>query len=443
VGVKAGGASAVVPGSLVRPGDVGPVARRRWFLRFAAVSALGMVFRPADIVQARTRVKARVVVVGGGFGGSTCALHLRRLDPSIEVTLIDPDARYVTCPMSNSVLTGSRDLASITVSRRGLRQMGVNYVPDRVSEIDPQQRRVRLGGGRYLGYDRLVVAPGIRFLWGTPVGYDEVAARKMPHAWIAGIQTEVLGSQLRHMRDGGVVVISVPAGPMRCPPGPFERASLIAAYLKQHKPRSKVLIFDANNHFPRQDDFADAWQRLYPGMIQWIPVVEDGTVVRVDPAKMTVFTAQQAHVADVINIIPPQAPALIAQQAGLASGRGWCPVNPQTFESGLVADVHVIGDACIADPMPKSGSAANAQGRQCAISIVAALGGRDPPEAQLESVCYSLLGQEMGLSIHGHFRAAAAVIRQIPGPIDPSPPSAGEAKNAAMWYRNIVADSFG
>jgi sulfide dehydrogenase [flavocytochrome c] flavoprotein chain len=237
----------------------------------------------------------------------------------------------------------------------------------------------------------------------------------------------------------------VPTGPMRCPPGPFERASLIAAFLQRAKPRSKVLIFDSNNHFPRQDAFNDAWQSLYPGMIEWIPVVDGGAVVRVaTQSKKLLYTSQGAHPVDVANIIPPQAPGIAAVQAGLASDHGWCPINPQTFESLLVAGVHVIGDACIADPMPKAASAANSQARQCALAIAAALDGREPAAPLFESVCYSMLARRRALSIHGRFQLLDGVIRSVEGPEGPgSAGSEQEARNAEDWYRGLVADSFG
>jgi sulfide dehydrogenase [flavocytochrome c] flavoprotein subunit len=409
---------------------VGVIGRRQ-FMGVMTAGALGVT----------RHSRARVIVVGGGFAGSTCARYLRQGAPEIDVVLVDPDHHYVTCPMSNAVLTGLRSLKSITLNRDGL---GRSYLRERVTEVDASRRRVRLSGGKYLTYDRLVVAPGIRFLWGSPQGYDEAASKRMPHAWVAGAQTELLAAQLRNMRNGGVVAISVPAGPMRCPPGPFERASLIAAWLHQHKPRSKVLIFDANNHFPKQDVFADFWQRLYPGMVQWIPVVENGEVQRVDPTRMTLQTAGGEHTADVINIIPRQAPASIAAQAGLASARGWCPVNPQTFESTLVPGIHVIGDACIADPMPKAGSAAHAQGKACAQAVLEALAGRRAAETSFESVCYSLVSADEALSIHGSFRSGADGFQQLTPPGAINPPSATqEASNARAWYDGIIADAFG
>ena len=393
----------------------------------------------------RAQIKAKVVIVGGGFAGASCALFLRRLSPGIRITLIDPDDRYVTCPMSNSVLAGWRDIKSISVPRHGLERAGVNYVRGRITSIDTQLRRARLAGGGILAYDRLVLAPGIRFLWGKPQGYDLAAAQSMPHAWQAGAQTEILAAQLRAMRNGGVFAISVPPGLMRCPPGPFERASLVAAYLRQNKPRSKVLIFDSNNRFPRQDAFTDAWNSLYPKMIEWIPVVEDGAVVRVAPAEKVLYTSRGAHRVDVANIIPPQAPGLLAAQVGLASDHGWCPIKPETFESSSVANVHVIGDACIADPMPKAASAAVSQAKQCALAIVAALEGREPPAPVFESVCYSLLARGSALSIHGRYQLTDGAIRQMPAAPDDagSPRSAQEAQNAEDWYRGVVSNAFG
>src|SRR5450432_1739050 len=278
------------------------IARRREFLQAMALGACA-----TRRAWSMSPAKPRVIIAGGGFGGASCALHLRRLNPAIEVLLIDPDERYVTCPMSNEVVVGLRTLRSITIARDGLRRAGVSVVRDRVVAVDAEHRRVRLQNSAPVAYDRLVVAPGIRFLWGTPEGYDEAAVQIMPHAWQAGAQTGLLAAQLGAMSDGGVVAISVPAGLMRCPPGPYERASLIADWLKRHKPRSKVLIFDANNHFPRQDVFSHAWQGLYPGMIEWIPPTQGGLVLRVDVKKMTLYTTSGARRVSVANIIPPQA----------------------------------------------------------------------------------------------------------------------------------------
>ena len=420
--------------------------RRRDFLRLTALAGASAAVRVhSSTVPARS--KARVVIAGGGFAGSSCALAIRRLDPRIDVTLIDANDRYVTCPMSNEALVGLRTMASLSVTRGGLARAGVRFVHDRVTAIDVQARRLRTASGKALQYDRLVVAPGIRFLWDTPEGYDESASAIMPHAWDAGRQTELLAARLRAMDDGGTVAISVPSGLMRCPPGPYERASLIADFLKRHKPRSKVLIFDANNHFPRQDVFTAEWEARYGGRIEWIPVVDGGAVLRVDVAKSTLYTSHGAQRVAVANIIPPQAPGELAVMAGLASGHGWCPIDPVTFESRLVAGVHVIGDACIADAMPKSASAACSQALQCAAAMVATLDGRDAPVPSFESVCYSMIAPDDALAIHGRFEVAGREIRAVAAPsTEPSqltPAGPDEVAHASAWYREIRRLAFG
>ncbi len=416
------------------------IVRRRDFLRALAFASVV----PRRNAWSISAVKPRVVVAGGGFGGASCALQLRQLNPAMEVVLIDPDEHYVTCPASNEVIAGLRDMNSITIARDGLARAGVSVVRDRVVAIDADRRRLRLQKNAGMSYDRLVVAPGIRLRWGSPEGYDETAARSMPHAWQAGTQTQLLAAQLRAMHDGGVVAISVPSGLMRCPPGPYERASLIAEYLQRHKPRSKVLIFDANNRFPRQDDFSQAWQEFYPGMIEWIPVVRGGAVERVDARKMTLYTSSGSVRVAVANIIPAQAPGQLALDAGLASGHGWCPVKATSFESEMLANVHVIGDACIAGAMPKSASAAHSQARQCALAIVSTLAGREPPASELDSVCYSLLRSERALAIRARFGVRDGEIRQNESVDSASAHYSPEQERdqAATWYKKIIADSF-
>jgi sulfide dehydrogenase [flavocytochrome c] flavoprotein subunit len=424
---------------------VGKVTRRAFLAASAASGAAALIVRPGAARSAAARPgAARIVIVGGGFAGAACALELRALGSALEVLLVDPEERYATCPMSNSVIAGLRAMGSITVTRAGLARAGVQVIRDSVVAIDSARRQARLRGGAALAYDRLVLAAGIRFLWGRPLGYSASAAVRMPHAWQAGAQTRLLAAQLAAMRPGGVVAISVPAGPMRCPPGPFERASLMAAYLSRHGRRAKVLIYDANNHFPRQDAFSTAWQELYPGTIEWIPVTEGGALERVDAERMTVYCSRGAQRADVINIIPPQAPAAIAVQAGLASDHGWCPVDPATFESTLVRGVHVIGDACIADPMPKAASAAHAQARRCARAVAAAFDGGPPSPPVMDSVCYSLLAPDRALAIHARFEMHDGVLAALPEAQSAVAASEqDEARNAASWYRRIVAESFG
>jgi sulfide dehydrogenase [flavocytochrome c] flavoprotein chain len=415
------------------------VIRRREFLRGGAL-ALAATAVPA----APGRGAPRVLIAGGGFAGAACALRLRELNPAIQVTLIDPARHYLTCPMSNEVIVALRTLASIEVPRAGLIGAGVTCIIDRVTGIDAQQRTVRLAGGRVLGYERLVVAPGIRLRLGDPQGYDAAALQHMPHAWEAGAQTQLLARYLRELPDGATVAISVPAGLMRCPPGPYERASLMAHYLQTHRARCKVLIFDSNNHFPRQDLFTAAWAELYPGMIEWLAPAAGGALTRVDAPAQTLYSSAGAQRVTLANVIPPQAPGQLALDMGLSSGHGWCPVQAISFESQLVPNVHVIGDACIAGAMPKSASAAASQARQCAAALSAMFAGREPPLPQLDSVCYSLLSPTSALAIHGRFVLDGMDIIAEPTAVEAvaPPPSATQAQEAARWYAGIRKTCF-
>ena len=415
------------------------ITPRRSFLRAGLAAAVLLPWRVRAAAAA-----ARVVIIGGGFAGAGCALALRRLAPTSVITLVDPNARYVTCPMSNAVIGQLRTLASITLTRAGLARAGVHLVPDSVRDIDAGARTVRLARGKPLAYDRLVVAPGIRLLYGQPAGYDRRTAALMPHAWDAGPSTRLLAQRLKSVPDGGTVAISVPAGLMRCPPGPYERASLIAQWLARNRARCKVLIFDSNNHFPRQDVFAERWAELYPGMIEWIPPTAGGKVTRVDAVAGTLHSASGAHRVSLANVIPPQAPGLIAVRSGLAAGHGWCPVDPQTFESTHHKRVHVIGDACIAGAMPKSASAALSQAMQCAAAIAAAFAGQPAPAHELSSVCYSLVSADSALAMHGRFRVGDAGIEEIKtGGSDSNAATAAHVTEALAWYQEIRAECFG
>jgi sulfide dehydrogenase [flavocytochrome c] flavoprotein chain len=411
--------------------------RRRHFVKLTALA--GVALTTSQAASAR----ARVVIVGGGFAGSTCALALRRLDSRIDVTLIDADERYVTCPMSNEVLVGERSIASLTIHRDGLAHAGVRFVCDRAIAVDGTRRRVSLASGKTIEFDRLVIAPGIRFLWGTPEGYDEAASAVVPHAWMAGAQTELLAKQLRAMEDGGLVAISVPGGLMRCPPGPYERATLIADFLQRKKPRSKILIFDANNHFPRQQEFEEVWRSSYPGLIEWISPFDGGVVERVDARTRTLYTSRGAQRVAVANIIPAQAPAQLAVDAGLATGHGWCPVASDSFESKHVSGVHVIGDACIAGAMPKAASAASSQAHACAAAIAASLEGKPVRAAEFDSVCYSMLGRGHALAIRGRFAIVDGEIRSVETAQSETLSPSEQAAQAKAWYAAIRAESFG
>ncbi|MBM3522639.1 MAG: NAD(P)/FAD-dependent oxidoreductase, partial [Alphaproteobacteria bacterium] len=356
---------------------------RRAMLSLATVAAATSAGAPAVWAQS-TRRRARVVIIGGGFGGGAAARMLRELAPDIMVTLIERRSRYVTCPFSNYVLAGTLDVARITHGFEALRRRGVKIIHAEARAIDPVRRTVRLETGASLAYDRLIVSPGVDIRWRAVDGYDEDAATVMPHAWTAGAQTLLLRRQLEAMRDGGLVILSAPANPFRCPPGPYERAAMIAHYLHRHKPRSKILILDAKDSFSKQGLFQDGWQARYPGMIEWVPLSRDGRVVRAVPAEMTLITEfGERHRGDVVNVIPPQWGGRIARDTGLVNASGWCPIDPRSFASTQLPDIHVIGDASIAGAMPKSGFSATSQGRVAAASVVAALTGRAAPEPVL------------------------------------------------------------
>jgi sulfide dehydrogenase [flavocytochrome c] flavoprotein subunit len=428
---------------------------RRGFVLGAGATGLALAAPRFAIAQGRKKV----VVVGGGIGGCTVAHYLRLADPSIEVTLIEPKKSYHTCFMSNEVIAGSRRIETITFGYDGVRKRGVEVVHDTVAGIDPAGRTVKTAGGASYGYDRLVVAPGIDFKFGGIEGYDASVAEKIPHAWKAGPQTELLQKQLAAMADGGTVMICPPTAPYRCPPGPYERASLIAAYLKRHKPRSKVLIVDAANGFSKQPLFIEGWKALYGygtpnAMIEWISGEQtDGGIAKLDASTLTVTTRfGDKHKADVLNLIPAQTAGRIAIDAGLTGTGAWCPVDVETFESTIHKGIHVIGDASIASTMPKSGYAANSQAKVTAAAIVALLQGKEPGPQAFVNTCYSLLSDSYGISVANVYRPGkddkgAPVIKSVSGGVSPLGASPEfrrrEVAYAYSWFTNITHDVFG
>jgi NADPH-dependent 2,4-dienoyl-CoA reductase/sulfur reductase-like enzyme len=419
------------------------VTRRNVIRSIAASAASLSLPRPS-----RAQTAARIVVIGGGFGGASCARALRRIDPKLQVTLIEPNQTFTACPFSNEVIAGLRELPAQQFTYDKIAGEGVTVIPRAAVKIDPQKHVVGLADGTSLGYDRLVLAPGIDLRFDALPGYDEAAALRMPHAWKAGEQTALLRRQIEAMEDGGVIALVVPAAPLRCPPAPYERASLIAHYLKTRKPRSKILILDAKDAFPQQRLFENAWKELYPGMIERVSLSQGGRVTSVDPATNTIVTDFGNYTAEVANVIPPQQAGRIADIAGVVDNTGWCPIDPMTFASKRLPDIHVIGDACFGGGIPKSASAANAQGKACAAAIAGLVAGRAPETPRLIGACYNTVAPGYAFSLSGIYQPKDGVFVETEGggtsPVDaPRELRAREADDARLWYKTITVEAFG
>lgn len=409
-----------------------------------ALSA-GFLAAPA-IAQGRSRV----VVIGGGFGGAAAARALSRIAPQIEVTLIVETDRFTTCPFSNLVIAGELPLSQITFGYEGLAAAGVTIRRGPAVEIDAARRVVRLADGDELAFDRAIASPGIDLNFGAVPGYDEAAAAHMPHAWKAGAQTELLRDQLAAMPEGGTFVMSVPNNPYRCPPGPYERASLVAHFLKRSNPRAKIIILDGKDSFSKQSLFLEGWERLYPGMITHVPFAENGGVLGVDPLALEITTAFETFKGDVVNFIPPQRAAQVLLRSGLGGDGEWCQIDQRTFESVVAPNVHVLGDSAIVGDMPKSGFSAAAQGAVCAHVVAGLLHGAPVPQGVLLNTCYSLVGPDHGISVAGVYRLnPEGRLTAVPGAGGNSPAGASdafrqaEAGYARSWYANMTRQLFG
>lgn len=420
-------------------------SRRHILRNAAAVAATALMPRPS-IAQS----KPRVVIVGGGFGGASCARALRRADAQLAVTLVEPRRIYTAPPLANAVLAGLRPLAGQQFGYDKIAAAGIRVVHSRAAATDPQARTVTLETGDKLSYDRLVLAPGIGLRFDALRGYDQAAAAQVPHAWTPdGDQLMLLRHQIKSMADGGLVVITVPANPSRCPPGPYERASMIAAYLKGKKPRSKLVIIDAKDEFSMQRLFEGAWKQLYPGLIEWVSPSKGGDVASIDIANKTINTDFDTYKYAVANVIPPQRAAHITMLAGAADHTGWCPVDPVSFKSLRQKNIHVIGDAALAGAMPKSAFAACVEGELCADAMLRLFAGDQPMAAKLTSNCYSLVARDYAISITGVYRPVNGLYTEVEGaggvsPLD-APPAfrAQEARFADAWFRTNTSEIFG
>ncbi|MGB9208968.1 MAG: FCSD flavin-binding domain-containing protein [Pseudolabrys sp.] len=411
-----------------------------------AMAASAAIFPMPAVAQDSN---ARVVVIGGGFGGAACARALKRANPRLGVILVEANRIFTACPMSNAAIAGLRDLKLQDFGYDRVAASGVGMEFLAATAVDPAAKTVTLADGRKLGYERLVLAPGIDFRWDALPGYSPAAAAVMPHAWKDGDQIALLTKQIDAMDDGGVLVISVPVTPSRCPPAPYERASLVAHTLKTKKPRSKVIVLDAKDSFTMQRQFQGAWNQLYSGVLEYVALSDGGLVTSVDVATKTVVTDFDKFTPAVANMIPQQKAGRIAELAGVADRTGWCPIDPVTFESRLQSNIHVIGDAAIGGAMPRSASAAISQAKICAGAIATLLAGGTPPTPTLTSTCYSLIAPGYAISQSGGYRPVEGIYNEAEGtgvisPVDaPQDVRAREAREADSWFASITGAVFG
>lgn len=415
--------------------------QRRTFIKLLGASTTLAAFSPSAFSAAQS--PRRVVVIGAGYAGATLAKYLRVWGgESIEVILIEKNTSFISCPLSNLVLGGSRQIGSLTFNYAGLDRYGVKRLFEEVTGVDASRRQVLLESGDSLDYDRLVIAPGVDFIYDQlPMLATSAAQETIPHAWKAGEQTVNLRRQLEAMPDGGVFAISVPLAPYRCPPGPYERVSQVAFYLKQHKPKSKVLVLDANADIvSKKGLFSKAWAELYPGMVEYRP---NSQVVEVDVASRTVKTEFETVKADVLNVIPPQRAGKIAQMTGVANvDKRWCEVDFLTYESKLVPHVHVIGDS-VSAALPKSAHIATSQAKVCAAAIASLLNGELPdPAPVFANTCYSYVTDKLAMHVANVYRYDPVKKMMLPaeGGGLSDKPSEQEGKYAADWAKNIWSD---
>jgi sulfide dehydrogenase [flavocytochrome c] flavoprotein chain len=413
----------------------------------AAVGALTLA-APASFVRAQAR--PRVVVVGGGPGGATAARYMA-MDggDGVEVILVEPKEAFTTCFHSNLYLGGVRDFESITHRYDTLvSRYGVEHVRDRAEAVDRDARQVRLADGSSIGYDHLVVSPGIDLLYDRIDGYSEEAAEVMPHAWQAGDQTRLLRDQLTALEDGALVVMVAPPNPYRCPPGPYERVCMMAHVLKNNgHTASRIIVLDAKESFSKQALFQQAWERHYPGMVEWQDPTMHGGIGAVDVDTLTVETDLEDYQADLVNVIPPQAAGRIARDAGLADDSGFCPIMPETMRSAEDDAITVLGDASVAGDMPKSAFSANSQAKVAANAILAELIDARAFPARYANTCWSLLDTGDAVKVGGAYRpedgritATDTFVSQLDE--DEAVRSRTQEENMG-WYAGITADMFG
>jgi sulfide dehydrogenase [flavocytochrome c] flavoprotein chain len=396
-------------------------------------------------MPALAQAKPKVVVIGGGPGGATAAKYVAK-DGGVDVTLVEPAARFTTCFHSNLYLGGFKSWESITQSYdKIVKAYGIKHVRQSAVSGDRDKKVVRLADGRTLPYDRLVLSPGIDLKFDSVPGWSEAASEKLPHAWKAGPQTQTLRRQLMSMPDGGTIVMIAPPNPYRCPPGPYERVSMMAHVLKAkgHK-KSRIVVLDPKENFSKQALFMEGWQKHYPGMVEWLDPKMHGGVKNVDPKAMTVKTDLAELKAHIINVIPAQMAGKIARDAGLTNQSGFCPINPDNMKSASDANIYIIGDACIAGDMPKSGFSANSQAKVAAMMIRGELANGRTFPARYTNTCWSLIETDDTVKVGGRYEPKDGKIAAVETFISKTGESAELRKQTQVenigWYSGIVAD---
>ncbi len=419
---------------------------RRTFIGTGALAAASLA-APAVLAQGSPR--PRVVVIGGGAGGATAARYIAKDSKGeIDVTLVDPTRTYFTCFFSNLYIGGFKELDDIGHTYGSLAaDYGVNVLHDWAVEVDRDARTVTLAGGGTLGYDKLILSPGIDFVDGSVPGWDITQQNRMPHSWKAGSQTQLLKAQIEAMPEGGLFAMVAPPNPYRCPPGPYERVSMVAHVLKQMNPTAKILIADPKPKFSKQALFEEGWQKHYGGMVEWIGPDFGGNNVSVNPAEMTIDIDGMVETVDVCNVIPAQKAGRIAEMAGLTDDSGFCQIVPATMQSRMDEDVHVLGDATNAGDMPKSGFSANSQAKVAAMAVRGALTGSKVFPAKFSNTCWSLIDSDDGIKVGATYEATEEKIAKVDGFISQTGEDSATRKatyeESEGWYSGITADMFG
>ncbi|MGH1419200.1 MAG: FCSD flavin-binding domain-containing protein [Hyphomicrobiaceae bacterium] len=422
------------------------ISRRSFNKMAAGVAATGALTAP--YISRAATAKPNVIVIGGGAGGATTARYIaKESNGTINVVLIEPSKRYYSCFFSNLYLGGFRDYESLGHGYRALAvDHGINVVHDLAMTIDRQAKSVTLSSGGKLSYDRLVLSPGIDLKYGSVPGYSPAAASIAPHAYKSGTQVQLLKAKVEAMKEGGVFIMVAPPNPYRCPPGPYERISMIATLLKKKNPKAKLIILDPKENFSKQSLFQAGWNAHYPGMIEWIPASTSGPVQNFDMDAMTFETDLETFKADAANIIPAQSAGRIAHQAELVDKSGWCPIHPATMQSQFDDNVYILGDAAIAAAMPKSAFSANSQAKVVANQIRHALVGTRNFPARYNNTCWSLIAKDDGVKIGAAYQAGEKAIEAtskfISKPDESNDVRSKTYEESVAWYASITKDMF-